>query len=270
MIRPASYCGVFGYKPTFGSISRRGMSMLARRLDTVGVYARDVEGLALIADALMMYDPQDWDMEKQPQKNLTSALTGSSKAPRFAFVRSPAWKQVEPDMAEAFENFIKNLGDKVSEVELEGLFDDIIPTHRTIMHANVAVTLGEVAANAPDRTRDETKERVAVGNAIAAVDYIRALGRAEAQGQALDRIFDHVDAILTPSATGQAPVGLGKTGKPVFNGMWTMLGVPCVSLPLLTGANGMPMGVQVIGRKGEDAKILHCARWISDQLLGEV
>lgn len=270
MIRPASYCGVFGYKPTFGSISRRGMSMLARRLDTVGVYARDVEGLALIADALMMYDPQDWDMEKQPQKNLTSALTGSSKAPRFAFVRSPAWKQVEPDMAEAFENFIKNLGDKASEVELEGLFDDIIPTHRTIMHANVAVTLGEVAANAPDRTRDETKERVAVGNAIAAVDYIRALGRAEAQGQALDRIFDHVDAILTPSATGQAPVGLGKTGKPVFNGMWTMLGVPCVSLPLLTGANGMPMGVQVIGRKGEDAKILHCARWISDQLLGEV
>ncbi|MDA0305287.1 MAG: amidase [Proteobacteria bacterium] len=271
MIRPASYCGVFGYKPTFGSISRRGMSMLARRLDTVGVYARDVEGLALIADALMIYDPQDWDMEKQPQKNLTSALVGDggNKAPRFAFVRSPAWKQVEPDMAEAFENFIKNLGDKASEVELEGLFDDIIPTHWTIMHANVAVTLGEVAANAPDKTRDQTKERVDAGNAIPAADYIRALGRAEAQGQALDRLFDHFDAILTPSATGQAPVGLGETGKPVFNGMWTMLGVPCVSVPLLSGENSMPMGVQVIGRKSDDVKIIRCARWLSDQLLGD-
>ena len=209
MIRPASYCGVFGYKPTFGSISRRGMSMLARRLDTIGVYARDVDGLALIADALMIHDPEDWDMEKQPQKNLTSALAGegADKAPRFAFVRSPAWKEAEEDMTEAFENFIKDLGNNVSEVELEGLFDDIIPTHRTVMHANVAVTLGEVAAKAPDKMRDETKERVEIGKAIPAADYIRALGRAEAQGQALDRLFDHFDAILTPPATGQAPLG---------------------------------------------------------------
>ena len=82
-------------------------------------------------------------------------------------------------------------------------------------------------------------------------------------------MFDHFDAILTPSATGEAPLGLGFTGDPVFNGMWTMLGVPSVSAPLLKGKNGMPIGVQVIGRKKDDAGILHCARWLSGQLLGQ-
>ena len=266
MIRPASFCGVFGYKPTFGSIPRCGISMLARRLDTIGVYGREVEDLALLADALMAHDPGDWDMRSSPGQELVAALEEKpANPPRLAFVRTPAWEEAEDDMAKALEEYIAGLGDVVREVELEGVFADIVSTHRTVIHANVAANLGEVAEKAPDKMRKETMERVDAGNAIASADYIRALGRAEAQAQALDRLFDHYDALLAPSATGQAPVGLGFTGNHVFNGMWTLLGVPSVSEPLLKGADGMPIGVQVIGRWGEDAKALKTARWLWDR-----
>ncbi|MDA1090177.1 MAG: amidase [Proteobacteria bacterium] len=266
MIRPASFCGVFGYKPTYGSISRRGVSMLARRLDTIGVYGRAVEDLALIADVLMAHDPDDWDMLAKPGRDLSGALAkGLPDSLRFAFVRTPAWGSAEPDMASAMEGFVKGLGDLAHDVELEGLFDDIVSIHRTVMHANVAVFLGEAADKAPDKMRPETQERVNEGKAIPAADYIRALGLAEAQAQALDGLFDHYDVLLTPAATGEAPEGLGFTGKTVFNGMWTLLGVPAASVPLLTGANGMPIGVQVIGRHGADAQVLRAAKWLWDR-----
>lgn len=270
MIRPASFCGVFGYKPTFGSISRRGVSMLARRLDTIGVYGREVDDLALIADALMVHDPEDWDMLAEPDRDLSGAMAkGLSDSVKFAFVRTPAWEEAEPDMAEALEGFVNGLGDVAKDVTLEGLFDDIVSTHKTVIHANVAAFLGETAEKAPDKMRPETHERVDEGKAIPAADYIRALGLAEAQAQALDGLFDHYDAILTPAATGQAPKGHGSTGKPVFNGMWTLLGVPAVSVPLLTGADGMPIGVQMVGRHGADAQLLRSAKWLWERFGGQ-
>lgn len=266
MIRPASFCGVFGYKPTYGSIPRRGMSMLARRLDTIGVYGRDVEDLALIADVLMVHDPEDWDMVAEPGRGLSEALAkGPLDNVRIAFVKTPAWDNAEPDMASALEEYIKSLGDTVQEVELEGLFDDIVSTHRTIMHANVAANLGDIAEQAPDKMRSETHGRVEAGKTIPAEDYIRALGLAEAQANALDGLFDHYDAILAPAAAGEAPVGLEKTGNPIFNGLWTLMGVPAVSVPVLAGANGMPIGVQAIGRRGGDAQVLRTAKWLWDR-----
>ena len=265
MIRPGSFCGVFAYKPTYGSIPRTGMSLLARRLDTVGVFARHVEDLGLIADALMVHDPGDWDMLASPGLGLAAALAGGGPEDcRFAFVRGPAWGEAEDDMAAAFEDFIKRLGERGQDVELEGLFADVISNHSTVMHANIAANLGEAAAKTPDKMRTETLKRVAKGKAIPAADYIRALGLAEAQAQALDRLFDHYDALLTPSSAGEAPQGLDSTGNPVFNGLWTLMGVPSVSVPVLKGANGMPIGVQVIGRRGADARVLGCARWLSE------
>ena len=270
MIRPASFCGVFGYKPTFGSISRRGVSMLARRLDTIGVYGRTADDLALIGDALMVHDPEDWDMLANPGRDLTGAMAeGLLDSFKFAFVRTPAWDQGEPDMTSALEAFVKGLGDVVQDVTLEGVFDDIVNTHKTVIHANVATFLGEAAEKAPEKMRPETHGRVDEGKAISAVDYIRALGLAEAQGQALDRLFDLYDVILTPSAAGQAPQDLSITGNPAFNGMWTLLGVPAVSVPLLTGADGMPIGVQVVGRCGDDARVLRATKWLWESYGGQ-
>lgn len=268
MIRPASFCGVFGFKPTFGSISRRGVSMLARRLDHIGVYGRSVDDLALIADVLMVHDSDDPDMLNEPERGLVSALAAAPlAAPRFAFVRGPAWDQAEPDMAAAFEGFIDSLGDRVKEVELEGIFADIVGCHATVMNANLVVTLGEAAEKTPDKFREETRNRVDSGRSITAAEYIQALAYADVQTRVLDRLFNHYDAILTPAAPGVAPAGLETTGRAIFNGMWTLMGVPAVSVPLLTGEGGMPIGVQVVGRRGGDAGALRAAKWLWSQFI---
>jgi len=263
MIRPASFCGVFGYKPTFGSISRRGVSLLARRLDHIGVYGRCVEDLALIGDTLMVPDPGDWDMVAKPGQGLVSALSEQSPAsPRFAFIRGPVWDQADPDMAAAFEDFIKGLGGAVAEVELEGIFADIVECHALIMNANLVVSLGEATEKHPDKFRQVTRERVDRGRSIPAAAYIEALALADVQTQILDRLFDHYDAILTPAARGVAPLGLETTGSAIFNGMWTLMGVPAVSVPVLTGTSAMPIGVQVVGRRGGDGAVLKAAQWL--------
>ena len=263
MIRPASFCGVFGFKPTFGSISRRGVSLLARRLDHIGVYGRSVEDLALIGDALMVHDPGDRDMLAEPGKDLVRATAGEREAPpRFAFVRGPAWDQAEPDMAAAFEGFIEGLGDSVREVELEGVFADIVDCHVTVMNANLTASLGEAAEKTPEKLREETRNRANSGRSISAARYIESLALADAQTQALDHLFDRYDAILTPAAPGEAPASLEITGRAIFNGMWTLMGVPAVSVPLLTGENGMPIGVQVISRRQDDAGALMAANWL--------
>ena len=118
--------------------------MRAGRLDHVGVYGREVKDLALIADALMVHDGEDWDMRGAPEQGLIEALgKAKKKAPRFAFVRTPVWDDAEPDMAAALEDFARGLGDLAQEVELEGVFDDIVQTHTTIMNANLVANLGE-------------------------------------------------------------------------------------------------------------------------------
>lgn len=267
MIRPASFCGVFGFKPTFGSISRRGVNMLARRLDQIGVYGRSVDDLALIGDVLMVHDPADWDMVKKPGRGLVAAVTGETPAtPRFAFVRGPVWDQAEADMAAQLEGFVEGLGDLVQDVELEGVFSDIVGCHVTIMNANLAAYLGDAADKNPDKFRTQTLKRIENGRTITAASYIQALTLAEAQTQALDRLFDHYDVLLTPAAPGQAPASLETTGRAVFNGMWTLMGVPAVSAPLLSGENGMPIGVQIVGRRGGDAGVLKAAKWLWNRL----
>ena len=266
VIRPASFCGIFGYKPTFGSISRRGMSLLARRLDHVGIYSRSVDDLALVGDVLMIHDPADWDMIKNPGRGLVDALAKKNLSnPRLAFVRGPIWDQGEPDMVFAIESFVKGLDDKISDVELEGLFSNVVDNHITIMNANLAYYLGERVEKFPEYFCLETIKRVDKGRKITAASYIQALNLAQAQAYAMDSIFDHYDVLLTPSAPGEAPIGLESTGKAIFNGMWTLMGVPAVSVPILSGKNSMPIGLQIIGRRGDDTKVLRIARWLWEQ-----
>jgi Asp-tRNA(Asn)/Glu-tRNA(Gln) amidotransferase A subunit family amidase len=242
------------------------MSLLARRLDHVGVYGRSVDDLALIGDALMIYDSADWDMVKKPGRGLVAELSGLMQStPRLAFVRGPMWDHAEPDMATAIESLVKELGDKIRDVKLEGLFSNIVDCHITIMNANLSAYLGERVKNFPDKFRLETIKRVNSGRGITAASYIQALNLAEVQTHAIDSLFDHYDVLLTPAAPGQAPVNLETTGKAFFNGMWTLMGVPAVSVPILSGKDGMPIGLQIIGRRGDDAKVLKVAKWLWDQ-----
>lgn len=268
MIRPASFCGIHGYKPTFGCISRAGMSPLARPLDHPGIYARSLEDIARIGDVLMQHDPADFDMRGHPNAHLMDAIKAGApeKAPRIAFVKGPMWAAAEPYMDELFADVVKTLGGTAQEIEMTGIFDQALDCHVTVMMANIITNLGDYIREHPDKLHPETLRRTKDSFDIKAEDYIKAIEFRDTIAAAVDHIFDHWDVIITPAAPGEAPVGLESTGNAIFQKLWTLVGTPSLTLPMLKGPNGMPIGVQVHGRVGGDADLFRNALWIEAAL----
>lgn len=269
VIRPASYCGIVGYKPSFGLIPRSGILAEAPSLDTVGVMARSVEDAALLAEVLMGHDPADPATSALPVPDLMeTALSQVPVRPEFAFVRTPAWDEAEADMKQAFEELAAHLGDQCTEVNLPAPFGDAMAARGLIHVAEMAKCFYAYARKGFDQLGPELQKGIEAGNKVPARDYISALDWPKLLEGALDEIFGRFDAIITPAATGPAPAGLGSTGNPAFNGLWTFMGTPAVTIPVLTASNGMPMGVQVVGRRGNDARLLRTARWLFKELSG--
>ncbi len=262
VIRPAAYCGVVGFKPSFGLISRTGILSHSPALDTVGAFSRTIEDAALLGESLMAYDPRDRDMRLRSRPRL-SEVAGQQPpiAPLLAYVKSPVWDQADAVTGEAFAELADALGDACDEVELPGIFAEGYAWQRKIQYADMAKGYGPLVDKAPDQVSAAVKEGVAEGRKILATDYIVAREFQFILNGGLDEVFERYDAILTPSATGPAPKGLQSTGNPIFCALWTYLGVPAVSLPLLT-ADGLPLGVQLVGRRGDDARLLRTARWL--------
>ena len=270
VIRPAAFCGVVGFKPTHGLISRSGALMLSRTLDHVGLFARSVEDVALLAETLAGFDEEDPDT--RPVARPPFAATAASEPPlppRFAFVRSPAWTHAEPETGEAFAELVQALGEQASEVELGAAFEPVIDWHRTIMEVEMAHNLHRDYEQGRDKLSAVLRQLIERGRAHNAVDYVRAVAGVEPLNEALAPVFDEFDAILTPSAPGEAPRGLSSTGNPAFCTIWTYLGVPAVTVPLLRSEAGMPIGVQLVGRRGNDARLLRTARWLVKTLRRE-
>ncbi len=266
MLRPASFCGCYGFKPTFGSISRAGMFPLSRVLDHPGIYANSLADVALLADVLMQRDPADLDMRGHIATGLGEALHDPGEAPRIAFVKGPPWDAAEPYLEGLFTDVMQTLGDTAREVALTGVFDTAIDCHTTVMLAHLGANIGDYCRDGGDNVQDETKRRCAAGDGLLAADYVKAIEYRDTLSAALDRMFDHADVLITASAPGEAPEGLSGTGNPIFQKIWTLTGVPTLSLPKLTGPNGMPIGVQVIGRFGKDADLFRHANWIDTRL----
>lgn len=263
IIRPASYCGVVGYKPTLGRVSRRGILPQSRHLDHVGVFAATVEDAALIADSIAAYDDRDPDMAPSGRVKLADvALAEPPVPPMFAFVKSPAWGAAADDTREAFAEIADFLGDQCDEVNLPEAFDRAVDYHRTIHLADMARNYASFYERGGDRLSDPLRGQIEEGRTVRAVDYTAALDLRAVLEAGLDEVFERYDAILTPATTGEAPVGLDSTGSPVFCTLWTYVGAPAVSLPLLQGASGMPLGVQLVGPRGDDARLLRTARWL--------
>lgn len=266
VIRPASFCGTYGYKPSFGSISRHGVFILARVLDHIGVYGRSLDDLAIIGDVLMQHDPLDFDMRADPNGHLCEALAAHAPAaPRLAFVKGPPWVAAEDHLDDIFAPYITAIGDQIQEVELAGIFDNILDVHTTVMNGNLWANLAGFVEDQGDQLLEETNRRVSAGKGGLAADYIHAREMTDSYCAALDGLFEHYDAIITAGAPGEAPVGLESTGNAAFQRMWTLTGLPTVTLPLLKGPNGMPIGVQVIGRKGHDGDLFRAAQWVDAQ-----
>jgi Asp-tRNA(Asn)/Glu-tRNA(Gln) amidotransferase A subunit family amidase len=263
VIRPAAFCGVVGYKPTHGLIPRSGALLLSRTLDHVGVFARTVEDVALATETLVGFDEEDPDTRPVARPPL-AAVAGSEPPlpPRLAFVRSPAWEHAEPVTREAFAELVRTLGEAVAEVELGAGFARAVEMHRTIMEVEMAHNLHRDYEKGGDRFSAVLRKLIERGRGHAAVDYAAAVAGIPSLNGALDPVFDEFDAIVTPAAPGEAPHGLETTGNPIFCTIWTYLGTPAVTLPLLQSEAGMPLGVQLVGRRDGDARLLRTARWL--------
>jgi Asp-tRNA(Asn)/Glu-tRNA(Gln) amidotransferase A subunit family amidase len=256
VIRPASYCGCIGYKPSFGLINRAGVKPLADSLDTIGVLAGTVEDAAFFAGVLS-------------ERPALRHLTVPSEAPRFGLYRTPMWEEAEPATAaslDAARSALERAGATIAELAIAPEHHGLAEVQNTIMHFEM------VRAFAYERTLHSAElsprfaQMLDAGMTIGADEYDRALARAEEARAGLDAFFGSCDAVLVPAAPGEAPVGLGNTGDPVFNRMWTLLGVPCVTLSARWAENGLPTGVQLVGRFGNDARLMVCGAFLERAL----
>lgn len=266
VLRPASYCGIYGFKPTYGVISRTGVLMQSHTLDTVGVLARTLEDIGLAVDCMSAQDQSDPACYMRSRGRLQDVLLQDPPLPPLlAFCRTPVWDQAEPVMQEALGELCDVLGDRCEEIELPSVFDDIAATQATIQWAENGSYYGHLYDNAKDKLSPGMRERLEIGFATSARDYLRAVNSRDVLYAGLEQIFERFDAILCPAAPGPAPAGIGATGSSIFNGFWTYLGVPALSMPLLE-ADGLPMGVQLIGPRRDDARLLRTARWLEQTL----
>jgi Asp-tRNA(Asn)/Glu-tRNA(Gln) amidotransferase A subunit family amidase len=263
-IRPAAFCGVYGLKPTHGLVSRHGMLQLSRTLDHVGLFARGIEDLALLLEPITGHDERDPDTRPRarvPYRAL--AAEEPPLPPMFALVKTTLWGEVEPDAREAFAELTALLGDRVEELELVTPAAETAGWHRTILDAELALNLEREWRTGATRLSDAVRARVEHGHAISAPEYLRALARIPPLVAGFTELFEQrYDAILTPAAAGTAPAGLGSTGDPAFCALWTLAGMPAVSLPIMRGASGLPLGVQLVGPRHGDARLLRTARWL--------
>ena len=267
VIRPAAFCGVYGFKPTHGLIPRHGILKLSRTLDHVGVFGRTLEDIALLAEQVVGYDEHDPDT--RPRASIPFRAIADSEPPLpplVAFVKGPAWERAEEETRDAFAELAEELGERLVEVELPHTVEQALAWHRTIMEAEMAANLDLEWEKGRERLSEPLRALLERGREANALEYQKALARIPVLREGFADIFERCDAILTPSAPGTAPHGLASTGDPSFCTLWTLLGMPALNLPLMRGANGLPLGAQLVGPLHGDARLLRTARWLVARL----
>ena len=262
IIRPAAFCGIYGLKPTFGLVPRTGVLCQSTGLDTVGPMARSIEDIALLLDHIAFYDSGDADSIIRSKPNyLQFVQSEEPDRPKLAFVKTPAWEFAESRAVAAIEDYCARLGSACTMVELPDEFANILDLHRNVHMADIATHYGPLREQHEEGLSSLLSERIVEGQSIRATDYIHARLQRDVLNRALEPLFEEYDALMALSATGPAPKGLESTGNPIFNGLWTYLGVPALNIPHLQ-VDGMPMGFQIIGRQFDDARILRIGKWL--------
>jgi Asp-tRNA(Asn)/Glu-tRNA(Gln) amidotransferase A subunit family amidase len=241
---------------------------LSRTLDHVGLFARTIDDIALLAEQLAGYDENDPDTRRRARIPFVQvAAEEPPLAPMFAFVKTPVWERADEETKEGFAEIIEHLGSQVEEVELFPSAAEAWTWHHTIMAAEMAFNLEAAWKNSRDRLSEQLRAQIERGREVPAVDYQRALSRINPVHESFVELFEQrYDAILTAAAPGAAPKGLASTGDPSFCTLWTLCGMPCVTLPLLQSAAGLPIGVQLVGPRDGDARLLRTARWLAAKM----
>ncbi|HUI18522.1 MAG TPA: amidase [Alphaproteobacteria bacterium] len=255
VIRPAAFCGVVGFKPSHGAIDIGGVKPFAPSLDTVGGFARALEDIELLRRVLTGADPASPELVSERPK-------------RIGLCRSEYWPKAEAGTAAAIERAVRCFGDngvEIAELELPDTCRGLNEVQQTVMAFEARLSYGAEWRDHHDQLSPKLAELLDGAQGIPERHYEAALSRAAAARASLEQLFATMDAILTPSAAGEAPAGMA-TGDPVFNRQWTLLHLPCVTLPVLKGASGLPLGVQLVGRFQRDEELLAQARWLEAEL----
>ncbi|WP_299483086.1 amidase [uncultured Roseibium sp.] len=248
VVRPASFCGVVGLKPSFDAIPRKGTLLQSHSLDTLGVFANDPAGAALLADVL-----SNVNLDGVPK---------AAKPPILGFVALPGWDRADPVLHAAIDRLRTALSDSVIPLSLPDAFDDAARLRAVINTAEMGHYFKDYLERGANQLGSPTRVTIEEGLTLPAVDYLAAKAFQDKMEALLEPLFERCDGILCPAALGPAPAGLSSTGDSIFNGLWTMAGNPAITLPLLETADGLPMGVQLVGRKGGDSSLLAIAHWM--------
>ncbi|HRA77362.1 MAG TPA: amidase [Burkholderiaceae bacterium] len=263
VVRPASFCGVVGFKPSFGAIARTGVLTQSPPLDQVGVFARSVEDVALLAEAMWGFDERDPATRPEPAPPLADVASSEPpQPPRLGWTPTPWWDRVAPDAREAFGGLLERLGEHRCDVALPAGAGQAIAWHRTVMEADIAASFEAEYERGRAQLSDSLAGQIERGRRVTAVEYRKAVAQAGPLNAAFAPLFERVDAIVAPATLGTAPPAASGTGDPLMCTLWTFCGMPAISLPLLQGADGLPIGVQLVAARGDDARLLRTARWL--------
>ena len=267
VVRPAAYCGCVGFKPSFGAIPRTGVLRQSESLDTVGVFAGDVAGAALLAEVLYGDDPGDPATAPGPAPRLSdSAAAAPPVTPTLALLRLPEHDQASAETREAFAELAEVLGDGAFPVDLPPLFAGAAAERERVNYAEMARNYWHYRKRGADRLSPQMTAALDAGEAITARDYLAARDWPSVLRAGLDEVLDRCDALVLPATPGPAPRGHDTTGPSTFNTLFTFCGMPAITLPLLESPDGLPMGVQLAARRGDDARLLRTAAWLTARL----
>ena len=258
IVRPAAYCGVVGYKPSLGRVPRAGVKLQSESCDTVGGFGRSVRDVALLGAVL------------SGDARLAAWVGADAAAPRLGLAPTPDWPQAGPDTRAAWSFAVAQLAPRAARCEDVALpegFDTLVALQKDVMLHEAARSLSHERLQHHAALSPGLQAMLAAGLAIPAEAHARHLAAAESWRRRIDTLFDAHDVLLAPSTTGEAPT-IDGTGDPLFCRAWSLLGLPCVHLPFARGAGGLPVGLQLVGRHGDDARLLAAAHWAHDLLRG--
>jgi amidase len=252
IIRPAAYCGVVGYKPTFNLINRAGLKFLSESLDTIGLIARTVADAALVAEELSGSSPAPF-------------TEVGSLEPRIGLCRTPYWDRADDATRAALEAAVPVLakaGAHVDDVDLDGEFAGLADVQVRVSAYEFYRSLTHERVRYPKLISDSLMSRMHAGAQVTRAQYVAAQETARRCRARLTDIYRSFDVLVSPSATSEAPRDLTSTGDPVFGLTWTLMHGPAVTVPVFTGPAGLPIGAQITGARGSDARTLLTAEWI--------
>lgn len=260
VVRPASFCGVFGFKPSRGLISRRGVLETSTTLDHVGVFAQHLEDIATVTDAISGYDPADNASYDEPRPSLVEHLhKQQSVQPSLVWFDMPYRDRYSEDANAAFKGLLTELEDSVIRKEAPAEFSDYLDAHKAIYDYEIVRALDDEISNHWDNISESAKTIFAASKNRSESEYREALQVRESAIAWFSNLFQQYDAMLTPSAVAEAPL-MGSTGDPICCAMFSLVGVPCVNLPILRGKSGLPIGVQLVGARKHDHLLMSHAR----------